>query len=219
MLRISKKSDYAIFLLTALAQAEGGDAEARSGQDARSAESPSNGSSTARSLRSAAELSRQSGLNRSLVANLLKEFARAGFLESVRGQHGGYRLTRSPASISLRQILQVTEGPISFVDCASHTNPRLLPESGTAIPSDAGLSSSGGGDAGPSQAHSPDCDLVHQCPSRGPLLLVHRRLLALFDSVSLEELARPVRAPIHEFCASQPIPFAKPDADCHNRGF
>ena len=74
MLRISKKADYAVFLLGAIARQgayPGGRAE-----DA---------------VVSAHEIARQAGLNKSVVANLLKEFSRHGLLESVRGLRGGYR--------------------------------------------------------------------------------------------------------------------------------
>ena len=39
------------------------------------------------------------------LEKLLIQLRRAGLVESVRGAHGGYRLARSPASISLGQIL------------------------------------------------------------------------------------------------------------------
>jgi Rrf2 family iron-sulfur cluster assembly transcriptional regulator len=40
------------------------------------------------------------------LEKLLIEMRRAGLVESVRGAHGGYRLTQSPANISLGQILE-----------------------------------------------------------------------------------------------------------------
>ncbi|HEY9761816.1 MAG TPA: RrF2 family transcriptional regulator [Trichocoleus sp.] len=40
------------------------------------------------------------------LEKLLIELRRAGIVVSVRGAHGGYRLARSPAQISLGQILE-----------------------------------------------------------------------------------------------------------------
>lgn len=40
------------------------------------------------------------------LEKLLIEMRRAGLVESVRGAHGGYRLTQPPAHISLGQILE-----------------------------------------------------------------------------------------------------------------
>ena len=41
----------------------------------------------------------------------------AGFLTAVRGQQGGYRLTRSPGEYSLGEILRAAEGELSSVTC------------------------------------------------------------------------------------------------------
>jgi len=100
MLRISKKADYAVFLLGAIARQgayPGGPAEA--------------------SVVSAHEIARQAGLNKSVVANLLKEFAKHGILESVRGLKGGYKLVRPPREVTLGEILEVVEGRFTLVDC------------------------------------------------------------------------------------------------------
>ena len=40
------------------------------------------------------------------LEKLLIELRRAGLVKSVRGAHGGYKLARSPADISLGQILE-----------------------------------------------------------------------------------------------------------------
>lgn len=96
MLRISKKGDYAMFLMGYLAQH--GDA----GEHVVSAQ----------------EIADRSGLHKSVVANLLKELTKGGLLTSVRGIHGGYRLARPAEQISLGEILNVVEGPFALVDCA-----------------------------------------------------------------------------------------------------
>ncbi|MFN7672278.1 MAG: Rrf2 family transcriptional regulator, partial [Planctomycetota bacterium] len=75
MLRISKKADYAVFLLGAIA---------------RQGAYP--GGQHPEAVVSAHEIARLAKLNKSVVANLLKEFAKHGLLDSVRGLKGGYRL-------------------------------------------------------------------------------------------------------------------------------
>lgn len=42
---------------------------------------------------------------------------RAGFVKSVRGAQGGYRLTRKPEEYSVGAILRVTEGELAPVAC------------------------------------------------------------------------------------------------------
>lgn len=66
------------------------------------------------------ELSTRSHLPAPTVAKLLKQLTRGGLLESLRGAHGGYRLTRAPARISVADIIRALEGPIAVTDCSVH---------------------------------------------------------------------------------------------------
>ena len=50
---------------------------------------------------------------------------KAGFVRSVRGAMGGYILTRDPADYTVGEILRLTEGSLSPVDCAE--DPGLCP--------------------------------------------------------------------------------------------
>ncbi len=44
----------------------------------------------------------------------------AGLIASVRGSHGGYRLARDPATVTLLDIICTLEGPLSIVDCVQY---------------------------------------------------------------------------------------------------
>jgi Rrf2 family transcriptional regulator, iron-sulfur cluster assembly transcription factor len=44
----------------------------------------------------------------------------AGFIHSVRGASGGYRLAKPPAEITLRQLYELFEGSDGFVHCTSN---------------------------------------------------------------------------------------------------
>jgi len=92
MFRFSKKMDYSLLLLT--------DLSARNG-----------------SLVPASELARKYSLSTDLVANLLKNLAKNGFISSVRGKQGGYRISSSPDDISLKDLIQVVDGPVTLTDC------------------------------------------------------------------------------------------------------
>ena len=98
VIRISKKADYAILILTHLAR-----------QAARGDEIPV----------SATELAGSIPLGKPTIANLLKALTRAAVLESIRGVHGGYRLARAPADINVAEVLDAVEGPLAIVDCAT----------------------------------------------------------------------------------------------------
>lgn len=56
------------------------------------------------------ELSELEGLSEANVAKILRILRLGGIVEAERGQTGGYRLTRKPNEITLREILQVLGG-------------------------------------------------------------------------------------------------------------
>ena len=48
------------------------------------------------------------------IVNLLKT---AGLVRGTRGPKGGYVLPRDPADITLLDVIQILEGPVSLVEC------------------------------------------------------------------------------------------------------
>jgi FeS assembly SUF system regulator len=95
MLRPSKLADYATVIMTGLAR----DPER---------------------LRNAADLAADIHLAAPTVSKVLKRLAREGLLVSIRGAHGGYKLARAPADITMAQIIAALEGPLGLTDCAAH---------------------------------------------------------------------------------------------------
>ncbi len=93
MIRMSKLTDYAIVILAHLARGE-------------------------RTL-TAQSLASRSRVPLPTVSKLCKELSRAGLLQSYRGRHGGYSLTRAPEMISVAEVVEALEGPISLTDCGS----------------------------------------------------------------------------------------------------
>jgi Rrf2 family protein len=190
MLRISKKADYAVFLLGCFAR-----------------EGAFPGGSAATSVVSAHEVARLAGLNKSVVANLLKIFAKEGMLESVRGLNGGYRLTREPLQVTLGQILTAIDGPFQLVECVrdSHSLGSSKAGSSKASSSLAGSSKAGSSLAGSSLAGSSlkssslkssslkssqghQCSLISFCPSKNPMRIVHDRIERILNELTLSEM-------------------------------
>lgn len=61
------------------------------------------------------------------MEQIVSQLAKAGFLQSVRGPQGGYRLTRQPKQYTVGEILRVTEGslaPVSCLDIVPNPCPR-----------------------------------------------------------------------------------------------
>jgi Rrf2 family protein len=54
---------------------------------------------------------------REFLAKILKDLTRAGLLVSFQGVTGGYRLARTPRSISFLNVIEAIEGPIHINLC------------------------------------------------------------------------------------------------------
>ena len=67
---------------------------------------------------SAAALSAETGVPLPTAQKLMGKLAAAGLLVSVRGFGGGFTLARAIADISLADIVEAVEGPISMVQCS-----------------------------------------------------------------------------------------------------
>lgn len=170
MFRITRKADYAVFILSFLARRA-----AEEGPDA---------------LVSAQELASFSALNKSLVANLLKDLNRAGFLSSVRGARGGYRLDRPANRINLLEILRTVEGPFTFVECAQGggSDDDEAAET-TFAPVEDPMTRAPALDRAAAATDDECCNLTGLCTSKGPLMVLHMRIQQLLEDISLAELS------------------------------
>lgn len=97
MLRLSKKADYALLAMRHLA------------------------ANADRGAVSARELAEAYDLPPELLAKVLQKLVRARFLTSIQGIRGGYGLARPAASISVADVIQSIDGPLTVTAC-SETN-------------------------------------------------------------------------------------------------
>lgn len=93
MLRMSKLADYAFIILTQMSQER-------------------------EQMWSATALAQGTTLPLPTVAKLMKLLARAGLVTAQRGAMGGYTLSRSSHEISIADIIEAVDGPISLTECA-----------------------------------------------------------------------------------------------------
>jgi FeS assembly SUF system regulator len=95
MLRLSKKADYALMAMKHLAtRSDAGSASAR-------------------------EIAEAYDIPVELMAKVLQRLARRALLTSHQGTRGGYRLARGAASISVADIIQAIDGPLTVTACST----------------------------------------------------------------------------------------------------
>jgi len=95
MLRLSKKADYALIAMKHLAlHADRGAASAR-------------------------EIAAQYDIPIELLAKVLQRLVRRGLLLSHQGTHGGYRLARQPALVSVADVIDAIDGPVTITACST----------------------------------------------------------------------------------------------------
>jgi FeS assembly SUF system regulator len=95
MFKLGKLTDYGTVVMTALA-------------------------ATPEAVRNAHDLAAETRVAAPTVSKLLKQLARSGLVESIRGAHGGYRLARPPDRITVAEVVSALEGPIALIECAVH---------------------------------------------------------------------------------------------------
>src|SRR5215831_14516828 len=98
MLRLSKKADYALIAMKHLALR--GD----------------RGVGGASSAREIAELY---DIPVELMAKVLQKLVRRGLLASHQGTRGGYQLARAPLQISVADVIQAIDGPVTVTACST----------------------------------------------------------------------------------------------------
>jgi Rrf2 family protein len=107
MLRLSKKADYALMAMKHLALRT----------DLGNPRNPRNqspqGSASAREIAEAYDIPIE------LMAKVLQRLVRHGLLASHQGTRGGYLLARTPAQISVADVIQAVDGPVTVTACST----------------------------------------------------------------------------------------------------
>ncbi len=94
MLRLSKRADYALIAMRHLAlNADRGWASAR-------------------------EIAEAYHVPLELLAKVLQRLVRKGLLASHQGVHGGYELARPATHISVAQVIEAIDGPLTMTACS-----------------------------------------------------------------------------------------------------
>lgn len=68
------------------------------------------------------EIAREMGVPVGFLARIFQSLSRAGLVISHRGKKGGYSLTRKPAELTLKDVIEAVEGNISLNICLDGYN-------------------------------------------------------------------------------------------------
>ena len=136
MLRMSKLADYAFVILSQM-------------------------SLRADANWSASALAAETTLPLPTVAKLMKLLARGKIVEAQRGATGGYRLARAALDISIADIIEAVDGPITLTECAGMATGK----------------------------EKCDCAVLGSCPVRENWRRVNKAIRGALESVALSDLS------------------------------
>lgn len=94
-MKLSRKGEYACLALLHLSEAYG------------------------QKLVTIAEISDSKRIPKKYLEQILLQLKGAGYVKSIRGANGGYKIAKSPDTISLAEIVRLIDGPIAPVESAS----------------------------------------------------------------------------------------------------
>ena len=96
---ITLETDYAVRIVSELSEAYRSDIDAR--------------------VLGAAVIAERTNVTLRFSLKILRKLVAAGIVRSYKGAHGGYELTRDPAEITLRDVVEAIEGTYYFSRCLS----------------------------------------------------------------------------------------------------
>lgn len=64
-----------------------------------------------------AEIAEEMRIPRPFLAKILQKLARAGITKSVRGPRGGVQMVKDPSTITLLDVVEAIDGPITMNRC------------------------------------------------------------------------------------------------------
>lgn len=111
------------------------------------------------------DISRRQSISPRYLEQIFQDLKKAGLLKSRRGPQGGYTLARKASAITVKDIVLAAEDKVQLVDCI----------------------------AGPEESEE-RCEFDSHCVTRKVWKEATDRLLAYFESVTLEDLCNDAKA-------------------------
>src|SRR5581483_9456612 len=167
MLNLTKRVDYGLIALTHLACVE------------KTAATTSPSAPGRLSVRGVAEAY---NMSQPLLANVMKDLARLGFVRSVRGTKGGYELAFPPEQLTVGRVAEALEGPLRLTECVAQQ------------------------DGHPNGGEPAACNVFGSCLIKRSLYLVHTKIRDALYGVTIADLARNAGPVRHHSSSSGRLP-------------
>ena len=177
MLSLTRKTDYALVALAALARQRADRATTGGGP------------------LSARRIAQSFDLPEPLTLNLLKSLQRAGLVRSTRGPGGGYVLGRPADQLTVADVVDAIEGPARLTPCCED------------VPAPASASAPAPGlyRPAPDAEACEACRAAAACPIAGRVRQINRQLRDWLGSMTIAHLISEQGDPIpHPAAAAQP---------------
>jgi Rrf2 family protein len=98
------------------------------------------------------------------IEQIFQKLKKGGIVRSIRGPAGGYCLTRKPEEITIGDVIRAAEGPVQLVSC------------------------------GITKTATKGCERAGECVTTDIWREASSRLMAYFDSITLEDLCKEAQA-------------------------
>lgn len=73
---------------------------------------------------SVSDVSSRQGISVKYLETIVSTLNRAGFVESMRGKNGGYKLTKKTSDYTVGSVLKLTEGSLAPVNCLQQSREK-----------------------------------------------------------------------------------------------
>lgn len=71
---------------------------------------------------STARIAREKKIPSSFLAKIISQLSIAGLIDTSRGAHGGVSLSKTADKISMLEVVEAIDGPITLNECIAHPN-------------------------------------------------------------------------------------------------
>jgi Rrf2 family protein len=68
------------------------------------------------------DIAKAENISEKYLSQIIIPLKNAGFVSATRGAHGGYMLAKDPSNITMKEIFEILEGDLNFVECIKNSS-------------------------------------------------------------------------------------------------